>query len=59
MATGAVTARDPKADATTAAVEAKTEAAGQPQQPLTLQQRFHRLLVEIFQGRQEYLGWHQ
>ncbi|HSZ62034.1 MAG TPA: hypothetical protein VK828_09555 [Terriglobales bacterium] len=59
MATGAVTARDPKADATTAAVEAKTEAAEAPQQPLTFKQRFHRLLTEIFEGRQEHLGWRQ
>ncbi len=59
MATGAVTARDPKADATTATAEVKTEAAEQPQQPLTLKQRFYRLLAEIFEGRQEHLGWHQ
>lgn len=59
MATGAVTARDPKADATTATVEAKTEAAETPTAPLTLKQRFHRLLSEIFEGRQEHLGWRQ
>lgn len=59
MATGAVTARDPKADATTATVEVKAEAAEGPKTPLTLKQRFHRLLREIFEGRQEYLGWHQ
>jgi hypothetical protein len=59
MATGTVTARDPKADATTATVETKTEAAEQLKQPLTLRQRFHRLLSEIFEGREEHLGWRQ
>lgn len=59
MATGAVTARDPKAGATTATAETKTEAAAEPMAPLTLKQRFHRLLVEIFEGREEHLGWRQ
>jgi hypothetical protein len=59
MATGAVTARDPKADATTATAEVKTEAAEEPKLPLTLKQRFHRLLSEIFEGREEHLGWRQ
>jgi len=59
MATGAVTARDPKADATTATVEVKTEAAEEPKKPLTLKQRFHQLLGEIFEGREEHLGWRQ
>jgi hypothetical protein len=59
MATGAVTARDPKADATTETVETKTEAAEAPKAPLTLKQRFHRLLSEIFEGREEHLGWRQ
>ncbi|MFY9906314.1 MAG: hypothetical protein WBX02_09920 [Terriglobales bacterium] len=59
MATGAVTARDPKADATTAAAETKTETAQAPTAQLTLKQRFHRLLSEIFEGREEHLGWRQ
>ncbi len=59
MATGAVTARDPKADATTATVETKTEAAETHTAPLTLRQRFHRLLSEIFEGRHDHLGWRQ
>jgi hypothetical protein len=59
MATGAVTARDPKADATTTTAEAKTEATAEPKAPLTLKQRFHQLLREIFEGREEHLGWRQ
>jgi hypothetical protein len=59
MATGAVTARDPKADVTTPTVETKTEAAPTQTAPLTLKQRFFRLLSEIFEGRQEHLGWRQ
>lgn len=53
MATGAVTAREPKAESKTETTQA-TEA-----QPLTLKQRFVRLLHEIFHGREEHLGWHQ
>jgi len=52
MATGAVTAREPKVDTK---LEETTETAAQ--QPLTLKQRFVRLLHDIFQGREEYLGW--
>lgn len=59
MATGAVTARDPKADATSAALETKTETAEAPKAPLTWKQRFQRLLGEIFEGREEHLGWRQ
>jgi len=51
MATGAVTAREPNVDTK----PETTETA--PQQPLTLKQRFVRLLHEIFEGREEYLGW--
>jgi hypothetical protein len=51
MATGAVTAREPKVDAKPETTETT------PQQPLTLKQRFVRLLHEIFEGREEYLGW--
>jgi hypothetical protein len=53
MATGAVTAREPKVDAKTETTET-SEA-----QPLTLKQRFVHLLHEIFKGREEHLGWHQ
>jgi hypothetical protein len=59
MATGAVTARDPKADATTAPVQTRTETVETSSAPLTLKQRFHRLLCEIFEGREEHLGWRQ
>lgn len=52
MATGAVTAREPEVDVKP---EQTTEAAAA--QPLTLKQRFIRLLHDIFQGREEYLGW--
>ncbi|MGA8490372.1 MAG: hypothetical protein WB711_08120 [Terriglobales bacterium] len=53
MATGAVTAREPQVEAKTEATET-TEA-----KPLTLKQRFIHLLHEIFQGREEHLGWRQ
>ena len=53
MATGAVTAREPKVDVKTETTET-TEA-----QPLTLKQRFVHLLHEIFMGREEHLGWRQ
>ena len=53
MATGAVTAREPK-------VDGKTETQATPEaQPLTLKQRFIHLLHEIFMGREEHLGWRQ
>ena len=52
MATGAVTAREPKVDTKP---DETTETA--KPQPLTRKQRFVRLLHEIFQGRDEYLGW--
>jgi hypothetical protein len=53
MATGAVTAREPK-------VDVKPEATETPQaQPQTLKQRFFHLLHEIFMGREEHLGWRQ
>jgi hypothetical protein len=52
MATGAVTAREPKGDP-------KAETNASETQPLTLKQRFVHLLHEIFQGREEHLGWRQ
>jgi hypothetical protein len=53
MATGAVTAREPKAD-----VKTETQAASEAQ-PQTLKQRFIHLLRDIFMGREEHLGWRQ
>lgn len=53
MATGAVTAREPKTDAKSETTEASET------QPVTLQQRIKRLLHEIFEGHEEHLGWHQ
>jgi hypothetical protein len=53
MATGAAPALDPKAETKTETVE-----TGDPK-PLTLKQRITRLLHEIFEGREEYAGWHQ
>lgn len=53
MATGAAPALEPK-------VETKNETT-QPceSQPATFKQRLKHLLHEIFEGREEYLGWHQ
>jgi hypothetical protein len=53
MATGAAPALEPKVEATT-----ETTDAGKAQ-PSTLKQRFITLLHEIFQGREEHLGWRQ
>jgi hypothetical protein len=53
MATGAVTAREPKADTKTETTETCTA------QPVTLKQSIKRLLCEIFEGHEEHLGWHQ
>jgi hypothetical protein len=53
MAAGAAPAPETKA-------ETKTEAAKTSQaKPATLGQRIARKLTEIFQGRDEYLGWRQ
>ncbi len=60
MATGTVTAREPRADAKTETVETKTETTEtSTAQPVTLKQRIGHLLHTIFQGREEHLGWHQ
>jgi hypothetical protein len=53
MATGAVTAREPKVDA-----KGDTPETPEPQ-PVTLRQRIKRLLHEIFAGHEDHLGWHQ
>ncbi|MGB6679532.1 MAG: hypothetical protein WBE44_22750 [Terriglobales bacterium] len=53
MATGTVTAREPEAK-----VQTETAATAEAK-PLTLKQRFIHLLHEIFQGREEHLGWRQ
>jgi|HubBroStandDraft_1064217.scaffolds.fasta_scaffold455704_2 hypothetical protein len=53
MATGAVTAREPK-------VDAKGDTLETPEpQPVTLRQRIKRLLHEIFAGHEDHLGWRQ
>ena len=53
MATGAVTAREPKVDA-----KGGTPETPKPQ-PGTLRQRIKRLLHEIFAGHEDHLGSHQ
>ena len=40
-------------------IETKTETAETSQSPSSLRQRIERKLTEIFQGRDEYLGWRQ
>jgi hypothetical protein len=57
MATGTVTAREPQGDPKTETQIETTESG--VAQPLTLIQRFHRLLTHIFEGREEHLGWRQ
>jgi hypothetical protein len=53
MAAGAAPAPERK-------IEAKTEVtATSTAQPATLKQRFVNLLHEIFQGREDHLGWRQ
>lgn len=53
MASGAAPALEPKTDSQ---METKETS---PQQPSTLKQRLERLLRVVFEGREEYLGWHQ
>ncbi|MFZ0773853.1 MAG: hypothetical protein WCA49_22165 [Candidatus Sulfotelmatobacter sp.] len=53
MATGATPALDPK-------VEKKSETAETNEvQPVTLKQRIKHVLSEIFEGREDHLGWRQ
>ncbi len=53
MAAGAAPAPENK-------LETKAETAeGSQAKPATLIQRIERKLIEIFQGRDEYLGWRQ
>lgn len=53
MAAGAAPAPERKVETKTETVETgKT-------QPLTLKQRVMRLLSEIFEGREDHLGWRQ
>jgi hypothetical protein len=53
MATGTAPALDPN-------LEKKTEATQTREgQALTFAQRFKNLLHKMFEGREEYLGWHQ
>jgi hypothetical protein len=53
MASGAAPALEPKTDSP---METKETS---PSQPSTLKQRIQRLLRFVFEGREEYLGWHQ
>lgn len=52
MAAGAAPAPEKK-------LETKTETAETAQAQPTLKQRFEQKMVEIFAGRDEYLGWRQ
>jgi hypothetical protein len=53
MAAGAAPAPEKK-------LETKDESVDKPQsQPATLKDRIVRRLHQIFEGRNEYLGWHQ
>jgi hypothetical protein len=53
MAAGAAPAPDKN-------VEATNEITDTPKaQPVTLKQRIERLFHEIFEGREEHLGWRQ
>lgn len=55
MATGAAPApaSEPKAETKTETAETREA------QPVTLKQRIERLLGEIFEGREDHLGWRQ
>jgi hypothetical protein len=53
MATGAAPAPETNVDAKTATTETCNA------QPLTLKRRIQCLFREIFEGREEHLGWHQ
>jgi hypothetical protein len=53
MASGAAPALEPKTDSP---METKETPSSQPS---TLKQRIKHLLRFIFEGREEYLGWHQ
>jgi hypothetical protein len=57
MATGAAPALDPKGETK---VETKNETvATSDVQPATMKQRITRMLREIFEGREDHLGWRQ
>lgn len=53
MATGAAPALEPKAETTNINAEACNA------QPATLKEHVVGLLRKIFEGREEYAGWHQ
>jgi hypothetical protein len=53
MASGTAPALDPKGDSQTETKETCTT------HPLTLKQRVQRLFRDIFEGREDHLGWHQ
>jgi hypothetical protein len=54
MATGTAPALDPK-------IEAKTETSSEAftAQPASFKERVGAMLRTVFEGREEYLGWHQ
>jgi hypothetical protein len=52
MASGAAPALEPKTDS-------QMETKDTSPSPSTLKQRLERLFHFIFEGREEYLGWHQ
>ncbi|MFY9744010.1 MAG: hypothetical protein WA252_15640 [Candidatus Sulfotelmatobacter sp.] len=56
MAAGAAPAPTKKVETNNEAQESEFESQSQP---LTFKQRVVRKLHEIFQGRDEYLGWRQ
>jgi hypothetical protein len=59
MATGAAPAPERPATPETK-VDAQTATTETPNpQPLTLKQRIQHLFREIFEGREDHLGWHQ
>jgi len=53
MAAGAAPAPEPKVDAKAETTETSKA------QPATLKQRIQGLLREIFEGREDHLGWRQ
>jgi hypothetical protein len=53
MATGTAPALDPKLEAKPGTAESSDAP------PATFGQKFKLLLHKIFEGREEYLGWHQ
>jgi hypothetical protein len=53
MATGTAPALDPKLETKSGTAQSSDA------QPATFAQKFKLMLHKIFEGREEYLGWHQ